>query len=134
MRPSLPLAVRILLTCCFAILAVASAFANVGGALYTTTVSGATVNGNIYVNKADVYVSGGPQNKNDPGLVPDGFYYYQVTDPSGSVLLSTDPITCRVVYVKSGRVEGVPGTDGSDPTAGGFGTQACYHDNGTQHL
>jgi len=109
----------------------APAYAQVNGAIYTTTATGTTVNGNIYANKTDVYLSGGPQNKKDPGLSPDGFYYFQVTDPSGAVLLSKDDITCRVVYVKNGRVDGIPGTDGSDPTAGGFGSQACYHHNGT---
>jgi len=127
MRPSLSLAVRLCLLCAIAILAVTSAFASVGGALYTTTVNGATVNGNIYTDKANVYISGGPQNKKDPGLVPDGNYYFQVTDPSGSVLLSTDPITCRIVVVTNGRVAGVP-TD----NAGGFGTPACYHNDGSQ--
>ena len=127
MRSSLPLSfAKIILICCFAILAVSSAFA-VDGAIYTTTSTGTTVNGNIYDAKADVYLSGGPQNKNDNGLVPDGLYYFQVTDPSGSVLLSTDDVKCRIVVVANGRVDGVPSND-----AGGLGTPSCYHSIGTQ--
>ncbi len=86
------------------------AAAAVGGAIYTTTSTGTTVNGNIYANKADVYLNGGPQNAHDPGLVPDGTYYFQVTDPSGAVLLSLDDISCRAVVVTGGRITGVPTT------------------------
>src|SRR5436305_15167380 len=75
------------------------ALAQVTGAIYTSTGSGTTVNGNLYDAKTSVYLNGGPQNKNDPGLGPDGEYYYQVTDPSGAVLLSADDVSCRVVVV-----------------------------------
>jgi hypothetical protein len=60
-----------------------------GDALYTTTKDGTAVNANIYPTSTDVYISGGPQNKKAAGL-PDGTYYFQVTDPSGNTLLSTD--------------------------------------------
>jgi len=103
------------------------ASAQVNGAIYTTNSDGTTVNGNIYPSKDAVYLSGGPQNKNDNGLVPaDGFYYFQVTDPSGANLLSLDNIKCRVVVVANGRVHGVPSDD-----AGGFGDPSCYHTPGT---
>jgi hypothetical protein len=88
------------------------ASANVSGAIYTTTIGGTTVNGNIYDNKGDVYLSGGPQNKNAGGL-DDGTYYFQVTDPSGAVLLSTDDVTCRQIVVLNGVADGVPA--GSPP-------------------
>src|SRR5689334_13380195 len=101
---------------------------NTNGAIYTTTVGGTAVNGNIYDAKPDVYISGGPQNKQDPGLVPDGNYYFQVTDPSGAVLLSLDDVKCRVVVVTDGRVNGVPLDN-----AGGFGDPSCYHMPGTQN-
>src|SRR5262245_44664955 len=57
---------------------------NVGGAIFTTIFDGTKVNGNPYDAKEDVYLNGGPQNQKDPGLVPDGNYYFQVTDPSGA--------------------------------------------------
>ncbi len=93
--------------------------AQVSGAIYTTTATGADVNGNIYTAKTDVYINGGPQNVNDPGLVPTGFstdtpayvtYVFQVTDPSGAVLLSTDDYTCREVLVQDGRIVGATGS------------------------
>ncbi len=107
-------------------LTVAPARANVSGAIYTTISDASVVNGNIYASKDLVYLSGGPQNKNDPGLVPDGTYYFQVTHPSGAVLLSTDDITCRQVVVSGGRVVGVPATVPSTCTTG-------LHAPGTQN-
>jgi len=104
------------------------AMAQVNGAIYTTNSAGTSVNGNIYDAKTDVYLSGGPQNTKDKGLVPDGNYYFQVTDPSGAVLLSLDNVKCRVVVVSNGRVSGVPGDN-----AGGFGDPTCYHMPGTQN-
>jgi hypothetical protein len=91
--------------------AASSASANLTGAIFTTTSDGTKVNGNIYDDCEDVYLNGGPQNRNANGL-PEGTYYFQVTDPSGKVLLSTDSIENRKVVVGSnGRIIGVP-TDG----------------------
>ena len=81
------------------------AAAPISGAIYTSTASGTTVNGNVYEAQADVYLNGGPQSMNPKGL-PDGNYYFQVTDPSGAVLLSTDAIICRQLTVTNGVVSG----------------------------
>ncbi|MCE5198937.1 MAG: hypothetical protein ABFD54_14415 [Armatimonadota bacterium] len=70
------------------------------GAIWTTDEGCYSVNRNIYFDKCDVYLNGGPANRNDPGL-PYGQYYYQVTDPSGVTLLSTADITQRLVTVGS---------------------------------
>jgi hypothetical protein len=78
------------------------------GAIFTTTSSGTTVNANIYELRTDVYLNGGPQGNNFAGL-PNGTYYFQVTNPSGSVLLSTDNAVCRQVAVNGGRVVGSVG-------------------------
>jgi hypothetical protein len=86
------------------------------GAVYTTTKDGTAVNKNIYGSTQDVYISGGPQNTNASGL-PDGTYYFQVTDPSGKTLLSSDNAVCRQVNVVNGRVAGATGP--------------CPHQNGT---
>lgn len=75
------------------------------GAIFTSTAGGGTVNGNVYENKEDVYLNGGPQNANSQGL-PDGDYYFQVTDPSGATLLSTDPAVCRQATVVGGKMAG----------------------------
>ena len=70
--------------------------------IYTTTGTGTTVNGNVYPAKSDVYLSGGPQNCVGNGL-PDGTYYFQVTDPSASVLLSSDALVDRTLQVTGGQ-------------------------------
>lgn len=78
------------------------------GAIYTSTFNGQSVNENHYSNKEAVYVNGGPQNEDIEGL-PDGTYYFQVTNPSGSVLLSTDPASCRQLIVANGKVAAAEG-------------------------
>ncbi len=70
------------------------------------------MNGNVYDSKEEVYLNGGPP-PNAPctaaGL-PDGDYYFQVTDPSGSVLLSSDSISERKVRVTGGVITHYLGT------------------------
>jgi hypothetical protein len=76
------------------------------GAIFTTLADGSEVNFNIYQSKADVYLDGGP----GPGApqtaagLPDGIYVFQVTDPSGKTLLSTDPAGCRQFTVLGGII------------------------------
>ncbi len=85
---------------------VASAQYPVSGAIFTTLEDGSRVNANIYDSKLDVYLDGGP-GPNAPqsaaGL-PDGNYYFQVTDPSGKYLLSSDPVICREFRVEGGII------------------------------
>ena len=63
------------------------------GAIFTTVEDGSEVNFNHYPSKEAVYLDGGP----GPGApqhaagLDDGRYVFQVTDPSGKTLLSTDP-------------------------------------------
>jgi hypothetical protein len=87
------------------------------GSIQTTTNDGTVVNGNIYGSTSDVYLGGGPQNTSASGL-PNGVYYFQVTDPSGKTLLSTDNAVCRQLVVVNGRISGSTGP-------------ACKHANGT---
>jgi hypothetical protein len=80
------------------------------GAIFTTTPDGGIVNENVrYESKLEVYLDGGPP-PNAPqkaaGL-PDGWYVFQITDPSGWVLLSDDPSKCRVVEVKDDIIIGL---------------------------
>lgn len=90
-------------------LSTGSVFAALKGAVYTTDMTATVVNENVhYALDTDVYLSGGPQNKRAAGL-PDGTYYFQVTDPSGKVLLSTDDAVCRQLMVVGGRVAGATG-------------------------
>jgi hypothetical protein len=68
--------------------------AQVSGSVNTTSKDGTAVNFNLYPAATDVYAGGAPQNKQSSGL-PDGAYYFQVADPSGKTLLSTDNAACR---------------------------------------
>src|SRR5438552_830357 len=90
------------------------------GAIFTTDVNG-SVNVNIYQFKGDVYLNGGPP-ANAPctaaGL-PNGNYYFQVTNPSGSLLLSTDTIFDRQVAISGSVITGVSGA-GSHATINGL--------------
>lgn len=99
---------------CLAVLNSPSAFASVQGAVWTTDASGTIVDQNIYVYHTDVYFNGGPQNGQHSGL-PDGVYYFQVTDPSGSTLLSTDNAVCRQVQVVNGVIAGSIGPSCKHP-------------------
>lgn len=92
-----------------------SVSAQLTGSIFTSSMSGTTVNINTYNLRCDVYLNGGPQNENGKGL-PDGNYFFQVTNPSGSILLSTDLAVCREVQVVGGVIAGSIG--------------ACPHPNG----
>ena len=81
------------------------------GAIFTTLPDGSRVNANIYESKDDVYLDGGP-GPNAPQTaagLPDGDYYFQVTDPSGKVLLSEDIVARRQFRVTGGIISGLSG-------------------------
>ena len=81
--------------------------APLAGAIFTTTPDGGIVNENVrYESKLEVYLDGGP-GPNAPQTaagLPDGMYVFQITDPSGWVLLSDDPSKCRVIEVANGII------------------------------
>lgn len=83
--------------------------ARLSGAIFTTLADGTQVNANIYDAKTDVYLDGGPGNGApiNAAALPNGDYYFQVTDPSGRVLLSSDAITCRRFTVDGGIITSV---------------------------
>ncbi len=69
-----------------------SAFARLDGAIFTTTPLGDIVNENVrYQSKEEVFLDGGPgpQAPRTAAALPEGLYYFQVTDPSGKCLLSS---------------------------------------------
>jgi len=94
------------------------------GAIFTTDITGAVVNQNRYSTKCGptgVYLNGGP-GPNAPATaagLPDGNYYFQVTDPSGKTLLSTDIVANRIVTVSGGLF--VSSTHPTFPDTGGSG-------------
>ncbi len=89
----------------------ALAFSGLSGAIFTTLADGSRVNANLYESKPDVYLDGGPGVNAPQGAagLPDGNYYFQVTDPSGQVLLSTDPVQNREFQVAGGIIVGLSG-------------------------
>ena len=94
---------------CAAMLSSGLAQAAPSGAIFTTLVDGSRVNANIFSAKCDglgVYLDGGPGNNAPQGAagLPDGDYYFQVTDPSGKTLLSTDPQKYRRFTVTAGII------------------------------
>ena len=100
------------------------------GATFTSTEDGSAVNENHYGAKEDVYLDGGP-NGNAPSTAAalgEGDYYFQVTDPSGKTLLSSDDLECRRFHLTAdGIIDAVLGTcahaTGLDSDAGGLTVQ-----------
>src|SRR5262249_6247457 len=85
------------------------------GAIFTTNATGTRVNQNTFQNKCDVYLDGGP-GPNAPAKaagLPDGDYYFQVTDPSGKTLLSTDIVSNRRFHVSGGVIVSYTGGGGT---------------------
>ncbi len=107
--------------------------APLSGAIWTSTSDGTIVNQNQYANKSDVYLNGGPQNCGSGSGLPDGLYYFQVTDPSGKTLLSSDAIKFRMVEVANGVIAGVGGTgnhvEGTSGCDGGTPVQLMPFDD-----
>lgn len=112
----------------------ASAFANVSGAIFTTTMNGDRVNANHYPTKCGatgVWLDGGP-GPNAPQTaagLDDGDYYFQVTDPSGKTLLSTDPVALRQFRVIGGIIVSNSGAgnhlNGNDIDHGAATVELC---------
>lgn len=102
-------AAGILASIALACLAAPAGAAAPSGAIFTTLADGSEVNFNIYAAKEDVYLDGGP----GPGApataagLDDGTYVFQVTDPSGKVLLSQDAAGCRQFTVSGGVITSV---------------------------
>ncbi len=103
---------------------VPAAHAQLSGAIFTTTVNGKEVNFNIYANKLDVYLDGGPGPGAPQGAagLPDGDYVFMVTEPSGKTLLSHDNAACRIITIKAGIIDPILGVADSDPS--------CAHNTG----
>lgn len=84
------------------------------GAIFTTLGDGTAVNHNQYSSTCAVYLDGGP-GPNAPASaagLDDGDYYFQVTDPGGKTLLSTDPVTNRRFTVANGVIIAYTGFGG----------------------
>jgi len=103
-----------------AVMLLASANAQVKGAIFTTVSDGSEVNYNIYPSKEAVYLDGGPgvgAPQTAAGLLNDT-YIFQVTDPSGKVLLSTDAPKCRQFVIVDGIIDHVIAAGGCEHLTG----------------
>jgi hypothetical protein len=124
-----------------AVLTLGSALAHApSGAIFTTLADGSEVNLNLFPSKEAVYLDGGP----GPGApqtaagLDDGTYVFQVTDPSGKVLLSEDAANCRQFVVQNGIITGVVPTGcqhqtGVDEDHGAVTVQLMPYENTPNH-
>jgi hypothetical protein len=90
------------------------------GAIFTTLSDGSEVNLNLFPSKQAVYLDGGPgigAPATAAGL-DDGTYVFQVTDPPGKTLLSTDQARCRQFTVVGGLITGVVSAGGCQHLTG----------------
>ena len=100
-----------------------AALSGFGGAAYTTDSAGAAVNENTFNGAGSVYINGGPNNTNASGLPANETFYFEVTDPSGRILLSKDLAACRQVTTDgNGRISGVLGDAACTTGSHGLGT------------
>jgi len=100
----------------FALL-VTPALGQIPGRAFTTKHQGDSAE--LFGSAAEAYLAGGPRpgaNCTAPGL-PDGTYFFQVTDVSGSLLLSSDDVLQRAVTVRAGVIASV--VAGGHPTLPG---------------
>jgi len=81
----------------------------------------------IFEDKCDAYLVAGQEE--GPPRLPDGDYFFQVTDISGEALLSSDEVRFRQFRVADGAIEGVSGQGshalGIDSLSGGATVQLC---------
>lgn len=104
------------------------------GAIFTTVADGTRINANSYERKEDVYLDGGPGPNAPAGAagLPAGDYYFQVTDPSGKTLLSSDPVSCRRVHVAdTGVIDRVYTGTTYVRSRGRWVAASCAHETGT---
>ena len=78
------------------------------GAVYTSNQDGSVIDENIYPSADAVYLTGGPCSGGSS--LPDGDYYFQVTDPGGQNVLSTDPYTNRDFTISGGKITATSGS------------------------
>ncbi|MHC4937438.1 MAG: hypothetical protein ACYTHK_00535 [Planctomycetota bacterium] len=113
---------------------IAFAAPSLSGAIFTTTVDGDVGNENVrYEKKEDVYLDGGngPNAPSSAAGLPEGDYYFQVTDPSGKDLLSTDHISCRRIHVNaSGVIDKVYSGTNYEKQKGEWVAVPCKHNEG----
>jgi hypothetical protein len=76
------------------------------GHVFVSTSGGVVPDGNLFQTAQSPYLNSGPRGnaKCSKGNLADGDYYFQVTDPSGRVLLSPDSIDNRRFTASGGKI------------------------------
>jgi hypothetical protein len=103
------------------------AYAAIAGSVSVALQDGQPAAAVVFEDKCDAYLVAGQQE----GLprLPDGDYFFQVTNVSGEALLSNDEIRFRQFRVSDGAIEGVSGQGnhavGSDSLSGAATVQLC---------
>ncbi len=82
------------------------------GGIFTATLDGTPVNHQMFDSKCAAYLAVGSGRRGRGKLrgLRSGEYYFQVTDPSGRQLLSTDPVANREFKVSQGVIVSHSGT------------------------
>ena len=78
------------------------ALAQTGGSVFIVDRFGNHLEGNSFQRIDAVYVSGGRGFDCSASGLADGDYYFQITDPAGTVLLTPEPLLQRKVRVVGG--------------------------------
>jgi hypothetical protein len=88
----------------------APANAQLAGSVTTVNADGAPQD--TFDSLEAVFLGAGPVEPPCPAssYLSDGLYYFQVTDPTGVELLSTDPVSERAVMVRGGVISSYEGT------------------------
>jgi serine-aspartate repeat-containing protein C/D/E len=91
-----------------------------------TTVDASSTAVSVFSDKEDVFFTAGPTTSACAfsQFVLDGLYYFQVTDLSGTRLLSSDPVAERAVTVQNGVLSSYGGTTHSTEAQGPCGALA----------
>jgi hypothetical protein len=102
-------------------------YAAVAGSVSVTQQDGRPPAAVIFEDKCDAYLVA--RGQDSLPRLPDGDYFFQVTDASGEALLSSDEVKFRQFRVAGGAIEGVSGQGsrgvGVDSVRGGASVQLC---------
>ena len=108
----------------------APSFVDLAEAISVSHWDGSTPEGDVFVNRCDVYLTTGPTEVTH--TLPDGDYVFQVTDVTGRSLLSTDEVRLRQIQMVDGVLRGVSGQGrhgmGGDGAGGATTVQVCPFD------
>lgn len=106
-------------------------YATVAGSVSVALDDGQPAAAVIFEDKCDAYLVA--RGQDSPPLLPDGDYFFQVTDASGEALLSSDAVKVRQFRVVDGAIEDVSGegshTLGVDSLREGATVQLCPFDD-----